>query len=63
MNSCTVRVLGPSLAKAMLPRVFECRTASSGMRRDCHTELIDGSPEIPNCATKFSITRKKYVLS
>ena len=54
-----LRVLGPAVAKAMVPRVLESLTGSSLMLRLSQGCETAGSPAMPNCTTKLGTTRKK----
>ena len=63
MKSCVVRVPSPRIAKVSVPRVFEVMTGSSGIVAIVQLACTCGSPCMPNCAMKFSITRKKRTSS
>ena len=58
INTWLVLVLGPSVAKQMVPLVLLPKTGSSKILLCSHFLLFSGLPEIPNWRTKFGTTRK-----
>ena len=62
-NSWLVRVLGPAIAKVMVPLLLLCVTGSSPICAVRQRAMTPGSPLMPNCTMKPEITRKKRTLS